>query len=277
MKDRHLFSSERPIRSDFARGGPSYALRRIATILLAIVVLVGGGFWFMNRSSAPEEIPTIKAEGTYKERPEQPGGIDIPHQDVQVYHEIDGANDGEKATVEHMLPPPEQPTAAPATAAADPEFVTAPATEVENIAPATVKSVTAQPPASVPTPSPAAPVAEAPVPATASVPVAPTPAVVRPVPAVTATAPAAAAPVKNGVVVQFAASSDEHAASQMAQKLQTQYHGVLGSAHLHPVKADLGAKGIFYRIQSQPLSETQAKSICATVKKNNAGCLLVRP
>jgi hypothetical protein len=85
------------------------------------------------------------------------------------------------------------------------------------------------------------------------------------------------APVETGnTVVQLAALPDEHAATVMAQKLQIKYQSILGSAHLHPVRADLGAKGIFYRIQSQPLSDSQAKSVCAALKNQNAGCLLVR-
>lgn len=281
MKDNDYFSPERPIRSDFSRGRPSYVLRRIVTLGIIAFFVLGAGVWWWSHSRTPGEIPTIKAEGSYKERPEQPGGIDIPHQDVQVYQEIEGGAADEKTTVEHMLPPPEQPTAPAATAAAgeDQEFVTAPATQVENISPAAglpaLKEAEAPKKMEVPTP-----VAVAPTPAPAPVKQVEQhvpPKVVSPV--VTAE-PAPAAPVaatKGGVVVQFAASTDERAATDMAQKLQSKYHGTLGNARLHPVKADLGAKGVFYRIQSQPLPEGQAKSICASVKKANAGCLLVRP
>jgi hypothetical protein len=262
--------------------------------------------------STPGEIPTVKAEGSYKQRPEQPGGIDIPHQDVQVYHEIDGSAEAANAKpeVEHMLPPPEEPNAS-AFAAAVPPVVSGSAAKL----PARVESLTqttvAPVPAPAPTPSPAiapspaavpapavtanAPLSlvpsppavattvasAAPKPADVSAPVsAPTPAVAAVQPAAPAVAanPAPLSPAGKGkAVVQLAALPDERAAQAMAQKLQAKYGAILGQARLRPVRADLGAKGIFYRIQSQALSDEQAKAICAAIKNLNAGCLLVRP
>jgi len=231
-----------------------------------MLIVCGGGIWLWHKvfPFTPGEIPTIKAEGPYKQRPDQPGGIDIPHQDVQVYHEIDGsaAAGNAKPVLEHMLPPPEAPNVPPpapvqAITGAD----NAPAARVENLAPqrqAVVQTtVTSAPAVVVPAPEP--------VPAAAPV-VEPT-VVANPAP------PAG----KDGVVVQLASSQDRHAADGMARKLQNKYQAILGVAHLHVLRADLGAKGIFYRIQSQPLAEAQAKSICASLKKTNAGCLLVRP
>jgi hypothetical protein len=259
-----LFSSERPVRSDFSRrSGFSYAARRLITLAVLLLIVLGGGSWLWGRvfPSAPGEIPTIKAEGAYKQRPDQPGGIDIPHQDVQVYHEIDGSAGGAKPVLEHMLPPPEVPNVPPpADAPAQQNTDVAPQSPVENLMPQpqTPIQTTVSPPAAAVVPAPA-PVAAAPA--------------VEP--------PAAASPVppagKDGFIIQLAASPDRHAAEDMAQKLQTKYRALLDTAHLHVQRADLGAKGVFYRIQSQPLAEAQAKSICASLKKTNAGCLLVHP
>ena len=63
----------------------------------------------------------------------------------------------------------------------------------------------------------------------------------------------------------------------MANKLQSHYGGVLGSAELRAVRADLGHKGIYYRIQTQALSEQQASKICAALQRENVGCILVKP
>ena len=275
-----LFSPERPVRSDFARGsvGVPYAVRRIITLAVLAAVLIGGGTWMWGHffASAPGEVPVIKADGSYKQRPEQPGGIDIPHQDVQVYHEIDGsaAATNAKPAVEHMLPPPEQPD----TAAMVPQQ-----TSVDTDKSGQMESLIQKvaPPAVVEAP---APVATMPAPAAAPTPQAVTQVVKQPevkevTPAPTPTAAAAlkpTAPSKGNVVLQLAALPDQNAAQNKAQELQTKYASILGAAKLHPVRANLGAKGVFYRIQSQSMSEAQASSMCAAIKNAHGGCLLVR-
>ncbi len=283
--DNELFAPERPVRSDFARqNGLSYAVRRLISLAVLAGILIGGGVWLWRHviATGPTEIPTIKSEGSYKQKPEQPGGIDIPHQDVQVYHEIDGSAAGEntKPALEHLLPPPEQPMAQAATkdapdAAPKTEKLNTPKslTESDPInyppeknVPSTVVTTTTQqggtPPQSVApttTPSPMA----SPPPVRHETSVAETE---KPAPA-----------VKGGMVAQLAALPDEHAATEMAKKLQSKYQTVLGSSHLRVVRADLGTKGIFYRIQSQGMAESSAKTICAEVKKQNGGCILVHP
>src|SRR5580658_4513994 len=81
------FSKDSADRSVRMRRGPPYAVRRLITVSVLLLIVCGGLYWaFGNRMPAvPGEIPTIKAEGSYKQRPQQPGGIEIPHQDVQVY------------------------------------------------------------------------------------------------------------------------------------------------------------------------------------------------
>jgi SPOR domain len=81
---------------------------------------------------------------------------------------------------------------------------------------------------------------------------------------------------KSTPVVQLASVSDAAAAKTMASRLQSQYSAFLGGATLRVVKADLGSKGTFYRIQSQPVSSDMASQICAALKNHNAGCLIVR-
>ena len=42
-------------------------------------------------------------------------------------------------------------------------------------------------------------------------------------------------------------------------------------------KADLGEKGVFYRIQGVGLDEERARSVCSQLKAQNVGCVVVRP
>ncbi len=302
-KPPELFA-ERPVTSDFARSGsmrtrssaPSYIVRRCLT-LFVIFALIGGGFYWKFSSSkptAPEEIPVIKADGTYKQRPEHPGGIDIPHQDVQVYQSLDGKGVMPKDQVEHLLPPPETPQAsAVAPKAAAPstpqiESLAPPAAPVETTAtPSTVMPAPVAAPASVVTtgvPAVAsAPKATVSTAATKSTTVAPKAApanldqVIKNVTASVDKSPEDSATLSGGFAIQLASLPDQAAAQATMKKLQVQYAETLGATQLRVVKADLGAKGIYYRIQSQAVTESRAKNLCAAAKAKNAGCILVRP
>ncbi len=292
--------AQRPVRSDFARRGPSYAVRRFVTVAVLLLLIGGGLYWKFSGSSSPtvpDAVPTLKAEGAYKQRPEQPGGLDIPHQDVQVYQALDN-NATPKPEAEHLLPPPEVPQTN--SVASVQNMVPAPPTpKIESLLPPEPKTeiaavpVTPEPvPPPVPLPVPApAPVVVATVtaPTSTSAPAAvpaPQPAKASPLPSpVAATAHPTmvqvlkdvAAQGKVGPAVQLASIPDESQAQALMKKLQAKYASILGSTQLHVVKADLGTKGIYYRIQSRPVADEQAKKICSAIKDLNAGCIIVRP
>lgn len=382
-------SARRPIRSEFARLGPTFAARRVVTAVIALAVL-GGALYVtlgLGGHGTSQEVPVIKAEGDYKEKPEDPGGIDIPHQDVQVYQKLDQQG-GDAPLAEHLLPQAETPQAqlmpsgtttfsdnatieaAHLPSASDNNVqqpvqgqggseISAPdasvasaasnvATNVESAAAAVSgavaasggTSVVAEPAAapSVPvatTSSPVAssgapalsvpasthdanaaasvsssvgakPVSVAPAPAPAPIPSVPvastsphvpetvstaskkTEATVAaisqslasaPAPKIKPQAPAATASSSGGRggAVQLASFPDRAVAEQSIDKMQAKYGAHLGGAKLRVVQADLGAKGIYYRIQSQQLPESKAKEICAALKSMKAGCLVVHP
>lgn len=330
QKPPELFA-ERPVRSDFARAarrGPPYIVRRLITVFLICAIIGTGVYLKLGKTSVtvPSEIPTIKAEGSYKQRPEQPGGIDIPHQDVQVYQALD-AKGPPPPQVEHLLPPPEVPMSntvpqqPPAVAAVAPEPViesspppAAPPVKLETTAsqpaPQTAETVPTKSATSSPAPAPVAKVEPVVAPKPASVPVkvtkpvktvsvassAPvtkpkTPSldqVIQNVTAQTKTSSPAPAEAVDGnqtqttaapdgdFAVQLASMPDKEAAQKTMAKLQSRFASNLGSTQLRVVKADLGSKGIYYRIQSQPLSEAKAKSLCSSIKTSSAGCILVR-
>jgi hypothetical protein len=205
--------------------------------------------------------------------------MNIPHQDVEVYQELGTAKDGASSSpsVEHLLPPPETPKPASAMKppvvpmdAAPPAMHTA-----DNLASGAPEALTTPAPAPTPTiVTTVSPQAAAPKPVATVTPKAKPPAA-KPAPTsitqLLQSTDASATPV-----VQLASSTDPVAAQSMVDKLQTQYAAFLGGVPLRVVKADLGAKGIFYRIQSQPVSADMANQICAALKNHNAGCLIVR-
>jgi hypothetical protein len=53
---------------------------------------------------------------------------------------------------------------------------------------------------------------------------------------------------------------------------------LLGPLSLNVVRADLGDRGTFYRIQAGPLAdERAAKDLCHKLAEKKVGCLVVRP
>ena len=120
----------------------------------------------------------------------------------------------------------------------------------------------------VPETVPAAPVAEAPV---AEVPAAEAP-VATPAPAKTAAAPK----VQSGgaYVVQLLALKDEASAKAAWKKVVKTHAGVLGGHALDIEKADLGAKGTWYRVRAAGFaSKAAATSACAKLKASGQDCM----
>jgi hypothetical protein len=49
---------------------------------------------------------------------------------------------------------------------------------------------------------------------------------------------------------------------------------LLGSVSATAVRADVGEKGVFYRIQTGPIAD--AGRICSELKRRNVGCIIAR-
>lgn len=353
--------AERPVRSDFASQGLSYRARRRITVLVVSLLLVGGLYQLFTRfhSRTSGEIPTIHAEGTYKQRPDHPGGLEIPNQNVEVYKSLDGSLTTNETT-EKLLPPAETPE--PSALLAPPkttigaeasairpnpqaEYLTSnisPKEDSSLVKPTPIENsaVSVAPRALAPAPSdqgkalprgasalapkkevvsvaPQIPIADnraapardlAKVAVTApmsivpaarasldttpdtdvlqkipSIQKAPSPTAVNSPDAMPSTEDPIGQVLENqsietkvGPVIQLTSVPDHAAAEQAMKKLQTKYMSILGPIHLRLVKADLGSRGIYYRIQSEALTSQEASRVCHELKKINAGCLLVR-
>ncbi|MGQ0662088.1 MAG: SPOR domain-containing protein [Pseudomonadota bacterium] len=228
--------------------------RRLVRLLpLAIaLVAIGGfggvvGYYYMTHLRGGEDgvAPLIRAEQRpIKVRPEHPGGLEVPHQDKEIYSRVGqlapAAPTPLPPGVERLLPPPEAPLPRP-------------------LAPPEIPAVAAPPPAIA---VPEAPAAGAP----------PSP------PAVAAPPPAVAVAGGAGFRVQLGSvKSPEHATREW-EKLRRAYPDVLENLTLTVVQADLGERGTFYRIQAGPLGDhATASAICAALAPHRVGCLIVRP
>ncbi len=291
-----------------ANGGGQRRLPLPAVIVAGLVaaVAVGSGVtWLLMSSgesggtaSAP---PLIRAdEKPIKVYPESPGGMNVDNADKLVYSRLRGET--HKGEVERILPEPERPqkpeplelptpsSSAPAAlpsgrsasdgAEADeragvssgPTQLAPGADEAEE------QPVEAAPP---PKPAPAPKAAEAKPTQVAQAKPVPTP---PPAPKATpkpeptqkpATTPA---PATGRFQVQLLAARSAEDAQGAWKKIQAKNSDVLGGLSSSVAKADLGDRGIFYRLRVGPLaSEAKAQSLCSALSSRNVSCLIIRP
>lgn len=76
--------------------------------------------------------------------------------------------------------------------------------------------------------------------------------------------------------VQLAAFPNHKQAEGKLLQIVSDHADLMRQVKLSVVKADLGAKGIFYRIQSQPLAVVAGRKLCADLKAVGVGCILVK-
>ena len=233
--------------------------RRLPAMLLTGVAmaLFAGGLWFAYVQgtrhpavSAPgDPVPLIRADDRpTKVKPDQPGGMTIPDQNVSLYNERPGGT-----PVEKLLPAPEQPMPRPASGAKETTLLEPPS------APAT------QQPAAQPIAKAAAKVAPKPAPAAPAKPVALT--------------PAGAAPAGKASPVQIQLSSlrSPEAARDDWARLKREYPDLLGKLTAVAVRTDLGDKGIYYRVLAGSFGDAAtAEKLCSELKRRNLGCILAR-
>lgn len=306
-------------------------------MLTAVTLFAFGAIiWYAYPQGAEKfarlDIPTITADkNAYKFKPENPGGMEVLHQDSTVFDPIDNKS-ADSAKIEKLGAPPEEPVDKDSVLSTSPIDKTPERLNldmqiketsggVEQVVPAAepapkvdakveapkvdkkVETVTEAP--KPPQPAPAV-VAETPKPAPAPKVVAetpkpaPAPKVVaeapKPAPVAKKTekvvlmsksdaavtpppvaAPVIAPPVKGGVYIQLGSYRDLKAAKEDWAKLQKKYPQSIGKMAMHLEKADLGAKGVYHRLQSKAESEDRAKRICKVLKASgNPDCIVVK-
>jgi hypothetical protein len=317
MSDRYRDREEEEADLEFEEAEPPKRRGRLLAALIALFAIggFGGVLWYaysQGQRSADAVAPILKADNEpTRARPEQPGGMVVPHQDKLVLNNMQQANRGQ---VERLLPPAETPL--PQTSR------TAPPAASVSLAPPAAAPTPAPPPAmaapsppAVPPPAPAtsvgsliappAPPPVAPAPSSGSSASMtpqppPAPAVVTPPPppsappqmAARAPSPPAAAPpvpraaATTGGAIGAGASSSwrvQLGSFPAAEQATAQWDRLKKSyAELQPldlttVRVDLGDKGVWYRLQAGPLNEPGARSLCEELKAKKRDCLVVRP
>jgi hypothetical protein len=234
------------------RRGPNFAL------IVAVVVLLLAGLWIghrlMQRGGGAGNVPVLHADTRpIKIKPTDPGGMDVPDQDMQILNPQKGGS-----KVEQLLPPPETPLPRPAPAAPPPPPVTP-----------------AQPAETPPGPPPSlAPDAAPP----AAVPATPTTPIQAPAAAQSPAQTQEAAVPAGGVRLQLGAVHTTEAAQQEWERLKHAHPDLLGNLGFTTSRVDLGERGIYFRILAGPIADpAQADHICAELKQRKLGCILVKP
>ncbi len=216
-----------------------------------VVVAALGGFtgivWYSYnqgvRDGGARALPLVRADLTpLKVAPKDPGGVVVPNRDMLIYDRLDRAT--APARREHISPPEEPIRLAKTEAAGKPA-----GTAINGSLGAAGKIETAAPGNGV-----------------------------RPLPS----APNGAKRVLTAQYmgpfrVQLAAYRSPEVAAKRWRAISAKHKDLLGQ--LNPIiqKADLGKKGLYFRLQAGPLkSRASAVSLCAALKKRKVSCLVVQ-
>ncbi|MBL8660337.1 MAG: SPOR domain-containing protein [Rhodospirillales bacterium] len=308
----HDGREDQPIRRrfDWLVGGR----RRLALLTGFVSLAIVGAFIWSGRDRAgpekPAEPPLIRAdEAPIRVPPEDPGGLNIPHRDKLVYRRLPG--EGEDSRMERLLPPPEEPLPPPAeqpaqeadasasmsgAAVDDGEDDEAPAADGRGAsaslfappaggsAPRSTDAPPARPPRDASASASAhaageqgarvgAPRALFPpgtgassgtsAPTASATPAQPTP---------------QSTPAGGGYMVQLLAVASVDQAQAAWSRLAGRNADILGGLSPSYVRADLGTRGVIYRLRAGPVGgETSARTLCAQLSARNVDCVIVRP
>ncbi|MBL4808329.1 MAG: SPOR domain-containing protein [Rhodobacteraceae bacterium] len=265
---------------DFYDGEDEPRMSRGKVIMAVLAVLIvagfGTGIWYAYDQGVKKGVqlapPIISADtSAVKEKPEDPGGMDIPHQDKQVFGVLKSGNGSEK--VEKLMAPPEEAKDDPASVATTTpgeetaEKVTEKASEkvTENLLP---KVTEATSPVTEPAKTITVVPADKPAPAVEE--------------KVAAKAPAPTPKVKSAVAtgplyrVQLGSFRTKDAAEKQWQTLRSKYGSLLSAVKYRVQDVAVKDKGTFHRLQAGTYkSRASANKLCDALKAKKQDCLVV--
>ena len=245
------------------------------------VGLAGIVSWFIlspDYSSVQDaEIPVVRRpQAAIKVQPADPGGMEILNQDKTVYDIVE-KKDSSDAKVENLLPPPEEPKLVLTDTSADSSPQAAKEKEVETPAIA-APQVTADTSAKVANSADAKLQPETQTPKEEpkeEIKIE----IKQPEPSVVASQPKAQAQKEQAIAngswqIQLISSPNKSAMEKAWNDLSKKYAVLKGLPH-EVETADLGSKGIFYRLKAGAFKErAEADKICNSIKSAGGSCLV---
>jgi len=279
----HVFDDDYYGRSGKKGGGRSYGL--ILGIVLGTAIALGVGYFAFRAPGGPSmvngEPPVIQADSTpYKTKPDDPGGMQVANQDKLVYERV--AKGAATPQVENLLPPAEEPKEPPPKPVETSASKEQPA--IENVT--TPQNSESEPAEVDPLEQAVAEIAgERAQPRQLGPNTAPSPAQNAPAPVQNApeTTPSpqqtAAVSIPDGAyLVQLAAARSNDGAEGEWKRLSDKHADLLGGLRHVVLEADLGDRGVFYRLRAGPLADrAAAEDLCSALGAENVGCIVVRP
>jgi len=264
---------------------------------LAVVVGFAAAAWYALAPLQPAmqtgEPPLIKADiEPFKEKPSEPGGLQIPNQDKLVFERLTPA--AAPAKEEKLAPEPEEPVARPqqadatpaSTSEAAPTEATA-ATPPPPVAPprAAAESETTMA-AAPPAPPPAAGAAAdetagagaaSPAPADSAASDNAEEKTAAAVATTTKTDSGNAAATTDRFRVQIAAYRSEETARSAWLRLRKQHSDVLAELDARIARVEIEGKGTYYRLQAGPFADRAAAGgTCDALKARKLSCFVVK-
>lgn len=291
IADKLLEELEEDFESDTSQ---SPKIRKLLYVVLVCSVI--GGFsalayyayQFGRKPVDASQLQLVKADNTpYKEKPADPGGMEVPNMDKTIYDSISGKQNKDLPKVERILPPPEEPmtpnqvvyesvTDNPADAKSKKVVTNSheallanKALENNEIKPVVVKQDIAAKPQ---LPKEAAankvfglkPVQETDL---------------KTVPSSVKSDAPLSVPAKKEAAkyrIQLGAYRSESDAAKDWKRLTKQYPSLLQNLSYFIERKDLGEKGIFYRLQAGPFDDSGgARMACKKLIENKQGCFFV--
>lgn len=284
--------------------GPSGRQRSIAMwsagVLVATVVS-GLLVWLVSDNErslqAGNDVPVVKAaESPVKTRPEEPGGMHVPHRDKLIYQRLKG--DEEPPVVERISSAPEEPLPPPQSEpdssaissdlsnngdAPPAEFLPTPPEDLALVQPIEEffdDAVPGAPTAVEPSPESSSVAMVAPRPRPTVPPSAPSGSAPGPQPGLSAEARAAQSllmgTAAGDYAIQLASVRSRQEASREWERLRRSHADILGNLQLTVLEADLGQRGKYYRLRAGPITnQNSARQACKSLVDRKVACIVV--
>ncbi|KZB72964.1 MULTISPECIES: SPOR domain-containing protein [Thalassospira] len=277
------YGSEKPAGKSMIKG--------LATVFLGLVViggaLGGAGYWFYNQGQPIQDdgnLPILLPDPSpIKIRPEDPGGMEVPHRETTVYDQLSDVDPDANVVLQELPDMPRAPEAVPTAKAQGDDETTE--TVEESSMEETVQQVQESQGLAADT------VVEAPeidepdltdaekAVAAAKSRTNETAAAEQVEAAKEEPAPAEQEVADAGAFrVQLASVREEAGAAAEWKRLSSKNKDLLGNLEMFVQRIDIEGKGVFYRLQAGPLGDAgAAEKLCADLKERSVGCLIVRP
>lgn len=242
------------------------------------IALIGGVAWYLLNSEVQETatedgVPVVTADpGPIKKKPEpgEEGGMEVPDRGKSVYDRASGSDAAtQQGQVEQILPGPEEPKTPP-SGSEEAETGQAPAVAADDAATKTQQQAEKSPGAAATDGKSAFDTSEG-APTVEEVQSAPAP---KP-------EPVQSESEKKGVAdayfIQLTARRSEADANAAWERIVAANKDILGDYKPLVIRADLGEKGVFYRLRTGPFrSREDAADMCLELKRRKVSCFPVK-